>query len=66
MPLVAERGAVQLVARRAQVRGRVHTARRSIGRVRAASLIRYLREDDARRQTAADALAAETRELGFA
>lgn len=35
-------------------------------RVKAASLIRYLREDDARRQTAADALAAETRELGFA
>ncbi|OMH26701.1 hypothetical protein BKD30_04750 [Tersicoccus phoenicis] len=35
-------------------------------RVKAASLIRYLREDDARRQTAADTLAAETRELGFA
>jgi excisionase family DNA binding protein len=35
-------------------------------RVKAASLIRYLREDDARRQQAADALAAETRELGFA
>ncbi|CEG86734.1 DNA-binding protein [Propionibacterium freudenreichii] len=35
-------------------------------RVKAASLIRYLREDDARRQRAADALAAETRELGFA
>ncbi|MDR3068968.1 MAG: helix-turn-helix domain-containing protein [Cellulomonas sp.] len=35
-------------------------------RVKAASLIRYLREDDARRQAAADALAAETRELGFA
>lgn len=35
-------------------------------RVKAASLIRYLREDYARRQTAADTLAAETRELGFA
>lgn len=35
-------------------------------RVKAASLIRYLREDDASRQAAADALAAETRELGFA
>lgn len=35
-------------------------------RVRAASLIRYLREDDARRQAAADELSAETRELGFA
>ena len=35
-------------------------------RVKAASLIRYLREDDERRQSAADALAAETRELGFA
>jgi len=35
-------------------------------RVKAASLIRYLREDDARRQAAADALSAETRELGFA
>lgn len=35
-------------------------------RVKAASLIRYLREDDARRQAAADALTAETRELGFA
>lgn len=35
-------------------------------RVKAASLIRYLREDDARRTAAADALAAETRELGFA
>lgn len=34
-------------------------------RVKAASLIRYLREDDARRLAAADALAAETRELGF-
>ena len=30
------------------------------------ALIRYLREDDARRTAAADALAAETRELGFA
>lgn len=35
-------------------------------RVKAASLIRYLREDDARRTAAANALAAETRELGFA
>lgn len=35
-------------------------------RVKAASLIRYLREDDDRRQAAADALTAETRELGFA
>lgn len=35
-------------------------------RVKAASLIRYLREDDKRRQVAADALTAETRELGFA
>lgn len=35
-------------------------------RVKAASLIRYLREDDQRREAAADALAAETRELGFA
>lgn len=35
-------------------------------RVKAASLIRYLREDDKRRQAAADALTAETRELGFA
>jgi excisionase family DNA binding protein len=35
-------------------------------RVSAASLIRYMREDDSRRITAADALAAETRELGFA
>ena len=35
-------------------------------RVKAASLIRYLREDDARRQAAADALSAEARELGFA
>ena len=35
-------------------------------RVKAASLIRYLREDDERRQSAADALTAETRELGFA
>lgn len=35
-------------------------------RVKAASLIRYLREDDARRTAAADALATETRELGFA
>lgn len=34
-------------------------------RVKAASLIRYLREDDARRQAAADALSAEARELGF-
>ncbi|MDO5093309.1 MAG: helix-turn-helix domain-containing protein [Propionibacteriaceae bacterium] len=34
-------------------------------RVRAASLIRYLREDDACRQAAADALSTETRELGF-
>jgi excisionase family DNA binding protein len=34
-------------------------------RVKAASLIRYLREDDARRHAAADALAAETHELGF-
>lgn len=34
-------------------------------RVKAASLIRYLWEDDARRQATADALAAETRELGF-
>ncbi|MDR3360145.1 MAG: helix-turn-helix domain-containing protein [Bifidobacteriaceae bacterium] len=34
-------------------------------RVRAASLIRYLRRDDARRQAAADELAAEARELGF-
>ncbi|MDR1635477.1 MAG: helix-turn-helix domain-containing protein [Bifidobacteriaceae bacterium] len=35
-------------------------------RVKAASLIRYMRDDDARRQAAADELAAETRELGFA
>ncbi|MGO1544345.1 MAG: helix-turn-helix domain-containing protein [Gulosibacter sp.] len=35
-------------------------------RVKAASLIRYLREDDVRRLAAADALSAETRELGFA
>jgi len=35
-------------------------------RVKAASLIRYLREDNERRQSAADALTAETRELGFA
>lgn len=33
-------------------------------RIKAASLIRYLREDDARRHAAADALSAETRELG--
>ena len=44
-------------------------AYRTVGthrRVKAASLISYLREDDARREAAADALAAETRELGFA
>lgn len=44
-------------------------AYRTVGthrRVKAASLIRYLCEDDARRQAAADALSAETRELGFA
>ncbi len=44
-------------------------AYRTVGthrRVKAASLIRYLREDDARRQSAVDALSAETRELGFA
>ena len=35
-------------------------------RVKAASLVRYLRKDDVRRQAAADALSAETRELGFA
>lgn len=35
-------------------------------RVKAASLFRYLREDDPRRTAAADALAAETSELGFA
>lgn len=35
-------------------------------RVKAASLIRYLREDDTHRRAAADALSAETRELGFA
>ena len=35
-------------------------------RVKAASLIRYMREDDARRQEAADALTVEARELGFA
>lgn len=35
-------------------------------RVQAASLVRYLHEDDARRQAAADTLSAETRELGFA
>lgn len=35
-------------------------------RVKAASVIRYLREDDERRHAAADALAVETRELGFA
>lgn len=34
-------------------------------RVKAASLARYLREDDERRELAADLLAAETRELGF-
>ncbi len=34
-------------------------------RVKAASLVHYLREDDARRQAAADALSAEARELGF-
>lgn len=35
-------------------------------RVKAASLMRYLRKDDERRQTVADALTAETRELEFA
>ena len=35
-------------------------------RVKAASLIRYLREDDARRTTAADALAAEAHAFGLA
>lgn len=35
-------------------------------RVKAASLIQYLREDDKRRQAAAAALSAETRELGSA
>lgn len=35
-------------------------------RVKAASLIRYLREDDTRRLAAADALAAEARVLGLA
>lgn len=35
-------------------------------RVKAASLIHYLRDDDARRRSAADALTAETREFGFA
>lgn len=42
---------------------------RSVGthrRVRAASLIRYLREDDARRKAAADVLAAEAHALGLA
>lgn len=34
-------------------------------RVKAASLIRYLREDDTRRTVAADALAAEARKLGL-
>lgn len=34
-------------------------------RVKAASLIRYMREDDARREAAADALTAEASELGF-
>ena len=34
-------------------------------RVKAASLVRYLREDDARRVAAADALAAEAHELGL-
>ena len=46
-----------------------HIEYRTVGthrRVKAASLIRYLREDDKRRQAAADALTAETRELGFA
>lgn len=35
-------------------------------RVKTTSLIRYLREDDARRQAAADALAAEAHALGLA
>lgn len=35
-------------------------------RVKAASLIRYMREDDARRQEAADALASEAHTLGQA
>lgn len=46
-----------------------HIEYRTVGthrRVKAASLIRYLREDDKRRQAAADALTADTRELGFA
>lgn len=34
-------------------------------RVSAASLMRYMREDDARRKEAADALTAEARELGL-
>lgn len=34
-------------------------------RVKSASLLRYMREDDARRQAAADALSAETHKLGF-
>lgn len=41
---------------------------RSVGthrRVRAASLIRYMREDDARRKAAADVLAAEAHALGL-
>lgn len=43
-------------------------AYRTVGthrRVKAASLVRYLREDDARRAAAADELAAEARALGL-
>lgn len=46
-----------------------HIKYRTVGthrRVKAASLVSYLREDDERRQSAADALTAETREFGFA
>jgi excisionase family DNA binding protein len=45
-----------------------HIDYRTVGRhrrVKAASLIRYLREDDARRTAAADALAAEAHALGL-
>lgn len=43
-------------------------AYRTVGthrRVQAASLVAYMREDEAMRRAAADALSAETRELGF-
>ena len=46
-----------------------HIEYRTVGthrRIKAASLIRYLRQDDARRQAAADALTAEAHTLGLA